>query len=137
MLKKFTSAFAAFVVATALLLLGGTPARAAYADCPSGMFCVWIDGNYSGARWQVSKATIIDSYPANGLALPSWIDDEGSSVYNRTGYSVYVFDGSNCGPVGWNRLITANQRLTAPGSAINDRISSIQWFSAYPLLCNV
>lgn len=136
MRNKILLGIAALLIGSGGALAVSTPAQAAYTDCPATMFCVWYDGNYSGARWQVSYGTLVDAYQ-NGVALPSWIDDQGSAVYNRTGYSVYMFDGSNCGSVGWHRLVTANQKLTAPGSAINDRISSVQLYGAYPLLCNL
>lgn len=123
------------------LLIGGVggavasavPAQAAYADCPSTMFCIWWDANYTGARWQISESSLIDS-PNNGVYV-GWIDDEGSSVYNRTGHDIMMFDGANCGPIGWNRTIPTGTHWTAPGTAINDRISSIQRWNAYPLNC--
>lgn len=137
MIDRFKRLLLAFAV-----LVGGlgtlavmSPAQAAAADCPSGMFCIWVDGNYSGARYQISTNSLIDGVH-NGVSLPDWIDDKGSALYNRTNSDVYVFDGGNCGSVGWNRLIPVGQRLTAPGSAINDRISSIQRWNAYPLGCS-
>lgn len=138
MIKKFTSSLLAGAGVIALVLgLSSAPAQAAATDCPSGMFCIWVDGNYSGARFQVSESTLIDQHANANAVYAGWIDDIGSAVYNRTPHDIYVFDGANCGSIGWRRLIPAGQKLTAPGSAINDRISAIQMWNAYPLSCNL
>jgi hypothetical protein len=134
---KFKKFLAALAVGVAGSLAAVAPAQAAAADCPSGMFCLWIDGNYSGARYQVSWQTI-QGGTNNGITIASWMDDEGSALYNRTGRDLYVYDGWHCEstPSGvWYRLIPNGQKLTAPGSAINDRISSVQLWNAFPLNC--
>lgn len=134
MLRKFTSAFAMFALTLGLFLSYSDPARAAYADCPDHFVCLWVDGNYSGARYQVSRDTLVDE-PDDAVYV-GWIDDEASAVYNRTGYPIYVYDSYYCGDHFWYRLIATNQRLTAPGSAINDRITTISLFGHFPESCN-
>ena len=132
--------FKKILVAAAIALggIGGSfvaaPAEAAAADCPSGMFCLWIDSNYSGARYQVSWQTIQDGYQ-NGITIPDWMDQKASALYNRTGRDVYVFHGWGCETGSWYRLIPNGQKLTAPGSAINDRIGSVQLWNAFPAGC--
>jgi hypothetical protein len=133
MTRKFTSAFAALIMAIVATFTVTTPARAAAADCPAGLFCMWVDANYSGARYQVSWQTIIDG-PNNGIVV-GWITDIASSMYNRTPYTIRMHAHDNCGTLGWSRAVPAGQRLTAPGSAVNDRVEALQFESAYPLPC--
>src|SRR5690349_9288185 len=103
------------------------------ADCPSGYFCMWVDSNYNGARYQVSWQTIIDG-PNNGIGV-GWITDIASSMYNRTPYTIRMHAHDNCGTLGWSRPMPSGQKLTAPGSAVNDRVEALQFESAYPLPC--
>lgn len=73
---------------------GGT-ASASVSDCsdpyPGSKVCFWPDINYGGYIYLITN-------PVPGVCynVPSSFNDVASSLYNRTGYYLYIYKDANC-----------------------------------------
>ncbi len=138
MLKKFTSALVALILGLTGALVLSQPAQAGTgSDCPNQYICVWWDINYNGPRWQVAWTSLTGSAGAVGNAVSlTWMSEEGSSFYNNSPYAVRFHDHSNCGNLGWSRVVPAFSKLNAAGVPnVNDRFMAVQLDNAYPNYC--
>jgi hypothetical protein len=147
-------------LAVALLMAAGatfgdaTPAQAAgWTDCPSsathvsGYVCLWENANYTGGRWQASKATLsgglsggvsgcynlTGSSYTNGHAVydtaGSWAIRAAASVYPK--YSVIFYEWANCNSSGNSREYLADgdyavSDLSTLTPNWNDTVASIR-----------
>lgn len=96
------------------------PAQAAYSDCPSPRFCLWEHSDYNSPMYQYSP-TVGTCYN-----LGAAINNRATSVYNRTGSRVRLFDGTGC--TGSSVYIDNGYRtwnLSLVGS-FNDKASSFR-----------
>lgn len=97
--RVFGRATMGVVAALAVSLVSVTafsaPAAASISDCPDPWpgrrVCFWPDINYGGNIYYRN-----DPVPGICYNLPSSINDTTSSLYNRTGYYLYVFKDANC-----------------------------------------
>lgn len=118
-------------------LMTPSPGYAVASDCPTDYFCVWINYDYLGGRWQASKTQFVNAYH-NGIHLPTGFNNAGKSFYNHlsgASWAVIIFDASNCSTGSWNREMQAGQKATAQGSDWGNRVSSVQLWNASPLTC--
>ena len=136
MRKRTLAATIAAVAATAGLI-APSPGYALASDCPSDYFCVWINYDYLGGRWQASKTQFVNAYH-NGIHLPTGFNNAGKSFYNHligSSWQVNIYDSANCFQGPWYRTMQAGQKATAQGSDWGNRVSSVQLSSASPLTC--
>jgi hypothetical protein len=99
----------------------GTVEPLAFADCPSGYFCVWehADGTGHWARFQTGSPDL--RVPIGG----SVFNDKISSVWNRTSRIWCLYE--NIGYGGAGLRIGVNWRgPLGPGYNFNDRVSSLK-----------
>lgn len=134
MTRRLIAAIAALVAGIVGSLVAVAPAQAAPSDCPSGYMCIWTNINGTGARFQWSYGTIVDSYH-NGVRLGSGITNRGLSFYNRTGSAIRIYDDPTCHLSPWARDMSNGQYATAQGSDWGNRVSSFQLQAASPLTC--
>jgi hypothetical protein len=119
------AAFLLTLAATLGVLTATTPAQAAANDCPLGSFCIWTSTNYSGSRYQYSRATIENHY-RHGIELGSGVSNRGYSFFNRMTVPINIYDSFDCEYSPWTRTMSAGQEATAQGSDWGGRVSSIQ-----------
>lgn len=97
-------------------LVAAAPASAAAGDnCPSGYFCVYVDGGATGAQY---------NWPNSGAYtnMPPAFHDKGSSWANKTSRTWKVYDQS--GTVVLDTVGAGVVRTSVPLGA-NDKIDSI------------
>lgn len=81
---------AAILAAGALVVITEAPAAANYANCQAGQFCTFWDATGGGAEYYYTG-------PINQcIEIGAPWDDQISSVYNRTGYNVRVYQEHHC-----------------------------------------
>lgn len=86
---SMTKRIMALVAGVVLALSLATPARAAWNACPDGDMCFWSNTSYWG--------TTAFYWPVRTVCYP--VSDWASSARNRTGVTVRIFSGSQCGGV--------------------------------------
>ena len=121
------------LAASVSLLSVAAPAQAALTDCPLGSFCLWTATNYSGSRFQYSKATF-DAHYRHGIEFGSGVSNRGYSFYNHTTVAINIYDSGDCSYSPWTRTMASGQYATAQGSDWGGRVSSAQ-IKAYAPAC--
>lgn len=129
MIKRIAATFAAIVAAVAVGLAPSSPALAALQDCSYGSFCMWTSTNYTGARFEWTKATIVAQ---KGISMGSGVSNRGYSFFNRVDQTVTIFDRNDCNygsSSGWKRNMVSGQYATAQGSDWGGRVSSVTLYT--------
>ncbi|GIF09308.1 peptidase inhibitor family I36 protein [Actinoplanes siamensis] len=153
LIRKATSYFAAAVLSAAgITFAGAAPAQAAsWTDCPagdSGWVCLWEGPNYTGGRWQASKAVLeggqsggvygchnlTDAHYTNGKLV---YDTASSWAIRPIDYTEQTLDGNvtfyewiNCNNAGKHRTYRgygeyAVGDLSTLSPSFNDTVASI------------
>lgn len=91
MKRRIPAALAAATIGACALIPAGD-ALAAASDCTPGVFCVWVDTNFNGARKEMANDNA--SWAAWGI----WMNDE--SAFNKRSASTYVRIRQGVGPGG-------------------------------------
>ncbi|MEU8250706.1 peptidase inhibitor family I36 protein [Nonomuraea sp. NPDC048916] len=119
--KRLGIPLAALTLALTGAVATASPAQADYTDCFSGRLCFWQDYEYSGTLGMYSPST---SCYSMGV-----MNNETTSVYNRSGRTVRLYDSGNCTGDYYsisNGFRVWNLRYGPQGSNWNDRISSFK-----------
>ncbi|PSL47149.1 peptidase inhibitor family I36 [Saccharothrix carnea] len=93
----------------------------AFADCPSGYFCVWehADGTGHWARFRTGSSDL--TVPIGGFVF----NDEISSVWNRTSRIWCLYENIDYGPPALRIAVNWRGPL-GPRYDFNDKVSSLK-----------
>lgn len=103
MLKRMLISAAALLTIMTGTLVSATPAQAAAADCPSGLFCLFHHINWGAGRWQINPATtsknVCWNY-ANSTFTDGYVVDNASASYidksPSKSYGIILYDRNDC-----------------------------------------
>lgn len=118
------SVFAAVLLSATLLV--APPALAAAADCGSGQFCLWTNGNFEGTR---------QGWTGNKTSYNSTMSNKATSIYNR-GNSCDIRIYADTSYAGHNDLVPRGNQYSNlalwwwggnPFTSWNDQIESHRW----------
>jgi hypothetical protein len=127
-MRKITSLVIALLTALGMSV-GMLGQASAAASCGSGYFCIYDDNNYSNSA---AALTVPSTSCKNVASSLSWATNMANSAMNSTGYTLYLFDASNCtGAIGYT--IYAGQHIPNLGSFSN-KLSSFITSGGY---CNL
>ena len=97
----------------------------AKSDCPTGRLCLWQNSYYSGTLGMYPQ------YPVGQCHQMGALNNQVTSVWNRTGRGVGLFNDANCA----NPLRIGSAIYFAPGNSdpnleyfLNDKVSSFKWY---------
>ena len=109
----------ATALATACMASTAAPASAGVYDCPTNRACSWVDGNYNGARLDVSGS--ISDLAKLKTSVP--FNDRISSVSNRRATNVTWFAHAGYWGISWT--LSPGHTADFSGGPYNDTMSSI------------
>lgn len=116
-----------------------TQARRDPEECPAPpppgtaeYFCLWNGYAYTGTVWKIPRTWLGDTNGVNdinGLSFyGSGINNASKSWYNRTYYTVRMYDNDSCQNSGWYRNMVSGQEAISWDANTNDwenRVSSV------------
>lgn len=114
-LKKMLAVFALAVTVTAgTLAATGVPAQAAWSSCPVEYICLYNDTNGNGVPWIYLIPN--SGYGCRSVGMGTY--NMASSVWNRTGETIWLTDYNNCS--GWQYSVSNGAKVSNLGSYNND-----------------
>ncbi len=127
-----TSRLGLVLTLLALSVVGAPPAKAD-GSCTAGKYCLWLDSNFSGCKYEFDRfePDLRNSYFTD--CPQQSVNDQVSSFDNTTGRFLLMWSEPNY--KGKLLCVTQHQRANVPLD-MNDKISSIRAYAFRQPGCN-